>query len=74
MVNGAQKIFGCKLRSEFKRMGLDYVDIFYSHRPDPDTPLEETMMALDSIVKQEKLYMLVFPIMMQNKQKKPLRS
>jgi aryl-alcohol dehydrogenase-like predicted oxidoreductase len=55
-------------------MGLDYVDIFYSHRPDPDTPLEETMMALDSIVKQEKLYMLVFPIMMQNKQKKPLRS
>jgi len=37
-----------------KRMGLDYVDIFYSHRPDPDTPLEETMMALDSIAKQGK--------------------
>jgi L-glyceraldehyde 3-phosphate reductase len=35
-------------------MGLDYVDIFYSHRPDPKTPLEETMMALDSIVKQGK--------------------
>jgi len=34
-----------------KRMGLDYVDIFYSHRPDPDTPLEETMGALDHIVK-----------------------
>ena len=32
-------------------MGLDYVDIFYSHRPDPDTPLEETMMALDHIVR-----------------------
>ncbi|MBL7818381.1 MAG: L-glyceraldehyde 3-phosphate reductase [Saprospiraceae bacterium] len=37
-----------------KRMGLDYVDIFYSHRPDPNTPLEETMGALDSIVRQGK--------------------
>lgn len=35
-------------------MGLDYVDIFYSHRPDPDTPLEETMMALDQIVRSGK--------------------
>jgi len=35
-------------------MGLDYVDIFYSHRPDPNTPLEETMMALDTIVRQGK--------------------
>ena len=35
-------------------MGLEYVDIFYSHRPDPNTPLEETMMALDTIVKQGK--------------------
>lgn len=35
-------------------MGLDYVDIFYSHRPDPDTPLEETMGALDSLVRQGK--------------------
>ncbi|MBR7518720.1 aldo/keto reductase, partial [Mycobacterium tuberculosis] len=34
-----------------KRLGLDYVDIFYSHRFDPDTPLEETMMALDHIVR-----------------------
>ena len=35
-------------------MGLDYVDIFYSHRPDPDTPLEETMGALASAVQQGK--------------------
>lgn len=35
-------------------MGLDYVDIFYSHRPDPNTPLEETMAALDLIVRQGK--------------------
>ena len=35
-------------------MGLDYVDIFYHHRPDPDTPLEETMTALDLIVRQGK--------------------
>ena len=35
-------------------MGLDYVDIFYHHRPDPETPLEETMLALDSIVKSGK--------------------
>src|ERR1700712_2872467 len=35
-------------------MGLEYVDIFYSHRPDPDTPLEETMSALDLIVRQGK--------------------
>ena len=35
-----------------RRMGLDYVDIFYSHRPDPDTPLEETMGALDHAVRQ----------------------
>ncbi|GJM83376.1 hypothetical protein HMSSN139_58720 [Paenibacillus sp. HMSSN-139] len=35
-------------------MGLEYVDIFYHHRPDPDTPLEETMAALDLIVRQGK--------------------
>ena len=37
-----------------KRLGLDYVDIFYSHRPDPETPLEDTMMALDQIVRSGK--------------------
>ncbi len=42
------------LDQSLKRMKLDYVDIFYSHRPDPDTPLEETMAALDLIVKQGK--------------------
>jgi len=42
------------LDQSLKRMGLDYVDIFYHHRPDPETPLEETMMALDHIVRQGK--------------------
>jgi L-glyceraldehyde 3-phosphate reductase len=38
-------------------MGLDYVDIFYHHRPDPDTPIEETMQALDGLVRQGKACM-----------------
>jgi len=42
------------LNQSLKRMGLDYVDIFYHHRPDPDTPLEETMGALDLLVRQGK--------------------
>jgi L-glyceraldehyde 3-phosphate reductase len=42
------------LDQSLKRMGLDYVDIFYHHRPDPETPLEETMRALDLIVRQGK--------------------
>jgi len=42
------------LDQSLKRMKLDYVDIFYSHRPDPETPLEETMGALDLIVRQGK--------------------
>ena len=42
------------LDQSLRRMGLDYVDIFYSHRPDPDTPLEETMGALDTAVRQGK--------------------
>jgi len=45
---------GSKKDQSLKRMGLDYVDIFYHHRPDPDTPLEETMGALDQIVRQGK--------------------
>ncbi len=48
---GSRKYLVSSLDQSLKRMGLDYVDIFYSHRPDPNTPLEETMMALDSIVK-----------------------
>lgn len=51
---GSRKYLVSSLDQSLKRMKLDYVDIFYSHRPDPDTPLEETMMALDSIVKSGK--------------------
>ncbi|MEH7548344.1 MULTISPECIES: L-glyceraldehyde 3-phosphate reductase [Bacillaceae] len=51
---GSRKYLISSLDQSLKRMGLEYVDIFYSHRPDPNTPLEETMMALDSIVRQGK--------------------
>ena len=51
---GSRKYLLSSLDQSLKRMGLDYVDIFYSHRPDPDTPLEETMMALDTAVRQGK--------------------
>ncbi len=51
---GSRKYLMASCDQSLKRMGLDYVDIFYSHRPDPDTPLEETMMALDTIVKKGK--------------------
>jgi len=51
---GSRKYLLSSLDQSLKRMGLDYVDIFYSHRPDPDTPLEETMGALDSAVRQGK--------------------
>ncbi len=51
---GSKKYLISSLDQSLKRMGLDYVDIFYSHRPDPNTPLEETMGALDLIVRQGK--------------------
>lgn len=51
---GSRKYLLASLDQSLKRMGLDYVDIFYSHRPDPETPLEETMGALDTAVKQGK--------------------
>lgn len=51
---GSRKYLISSLDQSLKRMDLDYVDIFYSHRPDPNTPLEETMAALDSIVRQGK--------------------
>jgi L-glyceraldehyde 3-phosphate reductase len=51
---GSRKYLIASLDQSLKRMGLEYVDIFYSHRFDPDTPLEETMMALDHIVRQGK--------------------
>ncbi|MFM9282061.1 L-glyceraldehyde 3-phosphate reductase [Paenibacillus jiagnxiensis] len=51
---GSKKYLVSSLDQSLKRMGLEYVDIFYHHRPDPDTPLEETMAALDLIVRQGK--------------------
>ncbi len=51
---GSRKYLLASLDQSLKRMGLDYVDIFYSHRHDPDTPLEETMGALDSAVRAGK--------------------
>ncbi|HEX5027053.1 MAG TPA: aldo/keto reductase, partial [Agriterribacter sp.] len=51
---GSKKYLVASLDQSLKRIGLEYVDIFYHHRPDPDTPLEETMTALDLIVRQGK--------------------
>ncbi len=51
---GSKKYLVSSLDQSLNRMGLDYVDIFYHHRPDPDTPIEETMSALDLIVRQGK--------------------
>ena len=51
---GSRKYLVASLDESLKRLGLDYVDIFYHHRPDPETPLEETMAALDHIVRQGK--------------------
>lgn len=51
---GSKKYLVSSLDQSLKRMGLDYVDIFYHHRPDPETPLQETMTALDLIVRQGK--------------------
>jgi L-glyceraldehyde 3-phosphate reductase len=51
---GTRKYLLASLDASLKRMGLDYVDIFYHHRPDPETPLEESMGALDTAVRQGK--------------------
>lgn len=51
---GSRKYLIASLDQSLQRMKLDYVDIFYSHRPDPNTPLEETMSALDQVVRQGK--------------------
>lgn len=51
---GSRKNLMASVDQSLRRMGLDYVDIFYSHRPDPSTPLEETMQALVDIVRQGK--------------------
>lgn len=52
--HGSRKYLIASLDQSLKRMHVDYVDIFYHHRPDPDTPIEETMGALDHIVRQGK--------------------
>ncbi|MBM5570690.1 MULTISPECIES: L-glyceraldehyde 3-phosphate reductase [Deefgea] len=51
---GSRKYLMASLDQSLSRLGLDYVDIFYSHRPDPETPMEETMSALDAMVRQGK--------------------
>ncbi len=51
---GSRKYILSSLDQSLKRIGIDYVDIFYSHRPDPETPLQETMMALDRAVRSGK--------------------
>jgi len=51
---GSKKYLVASLDQSLKRLGLEYVDIFYHHRPDPETPVEETMLALDLIVRQGK--------------------
>ena len=54
-VTGIEEVFSlASLDSSLKRMGLEYVDVFYHHRPDPETPLEETMGALSDMVRQGK--------------------
>ena len=58
---GQQKYLVASLDQSPKRMGLDYVDIFYHHRPDPNTPLEETVRALDGIVDPVRHCMWEFP-------------
>jgi L-glyceraldehyde 3-phosphate reductase len=51
---GSRKFLAASLDQSLRRMGLDYVDIFYHHRPDPETPLEESLAALDHIVRSGK--------------------
>jgi L-glyceraldehyde 3-phosphate reductase len=51
---GSKKYLVASIDQSLKRLGVAYLDIFYSHRPDPDTPMEETMMALDQIVRSGK--------------------
>ncbi len=74
---GSRKYMLASLDQSLKRMGLEYVDIFYSHRPDPNTPLEETMMALDRAVRSGKaLYVGIsnYPAAMAKQAAKVLRE
>ena len=54
--HGSRKYLIASLDQSLKRMGLEYVDIFYHHRPDPETPVEESMTALDHVVRQGKAF------------------
>ncbi len=56
---GSRKYLIASLDQSLKRMGLEYVDIFYHHRPDPKTPLKETMKALDHLVRRAKRCMWI---------------
>jgi L-glyceraldehyde 3-phosphate reductase len=74
---GSRKYLVASLDQSLKRMGLEYVDIFYHHRPDPETPLEETMGALDTIVRSGKaLYagISMYPADLTRRAAKILRS
>ncbi len=59
---GSRKYLVSSLDQSLKRMSLEYVDIFYHHRPDPETPLEETMQALDYIVRSGRAFTWASPI------------
>ncbi len=75
--HGSRKYLIASLDQSLKRMGLEYVDIFYHHRPDPETPLGETMGALDSIVRSGKaLYagISMYPAELTRQATKILRS
>ena len=59
---GSRKYLIASLDQSLRRMGLEYVDVFYHHRPDPETPLEETMAALSDIVRQGKALYVNFQL------------
>ena len=71
---GRRKSLLSSLDQSLKRMGLDYVDIFYSHRLDPDTPLEETMGALDSAIRQGKALYVGVSSLIRAAPRRPRRS
>ncbi len=71
---GSRKYLLSSLDRSLERLGVDYVDIFYSHRFDPETPLEETMMALDQAVRQARRCMRASPPIMPGAPAKPSRS
>ena len=68
---GSRKYILASLDQSLKRMNVDYFDLFYSHRFDPDTPLDETLGALDTAVKQERPCMLELVVIQANIRKKP---